>query len=96
MPKPVRSAKIGHNKHQGHDDGRSGEKLSQNDDFFDGIEVIDVRRNNEEHGRGGDADPISKVTDIETPRNLVFHIGYDQSSIQLFRVEANPHTNDSQ
>src|SRR5204863_6320952 len=58
--------------------------------------VVDIHRNNEHCGGGGDAHDESKIGNIDSPRNLIAHPGGDQSMGELPAIRVEPKENNDQ
>ena len=95
VPEPVQPSQVDHHEENGHDDGGSGKKFSQNDDLLDRFKLVDVCRNNQENGRCGQAYKIGKVRNIESPGDLVSHASGNETGDMLLPIKFEPDQNDS-
>src|SRR4030042_2152960 len=57
VPDPVEPAEVNNHKENGHDDRGGGNKFSEDDDFLDRLELVDIGRDNQKQGRGRPAPP---------------------------------------
>jgi len=67
-------AHVGDDEHERHDDGADREDLAEDRYVLDRAPVVDVGRDHEHDGRGGDADEEREVPDVEGPGDLVAHV----------------------
>src|SRR5512147_208532 len=97
MPEPLKPAEVRGNEQKGHEEGRYGEQLAEDDYFLYGFETIEVGRDCKKNRRSSNADEKGEVGDVKTPGNLVPHAGYDQTPVHLDNIQcASRHDEDGQ
>ncbi len=79
MPRPIGPADVHRDEQQAHDDGADGQQLAEDGDLPDRLPVVDVGRDDQQHGGRGHADQEGEVADVEGPGDLVAHVGDDQA-----------------
>ena len=86
VPEAIRPSEIHDDEEQAHDDGAHRQQLAVDDDLANRLPVVDVGRDHQDHGRGGDADEEREVPDVEAPADLIAHRGDRQSVRDLAGV----------
>ena len=86
MPVAIGAADIDQYEQQAHGDGADGEQLAVDYDFANGLPVIDVCRDYQDHRGRRHADQERKIADVETPAHLVAHGSETQARLHLPEV----------
>src|SRR6266545_3382424 len=86
VEEPVGPPHVHEDEEQAHDERADREQLAEDHDLLDRLPVVDVRGDDEQDRRRGDADEEGEVADVEGPGDLVAHVRHDEAAAGLLRV----------
>ena len=86
MPDPERLPHVHEDEQDAHGDRRNGEQFSEEHDFLDRLEIVQVGGHDEQDGGGSHAHQEGEVRDVQAPGDLVPHGGRDQTPVQLVDI----------
>ena len=85
VPEAIRAPEIHRDEDQAHYHGGHGEQFAEEHHVVHVPVAVDVRRNNEHHRRGGQADEEGEVRNVDAPGNLIGHAGHAEATDHLLR-----------
>ena len=75
-------------------DRRNGEELAEDHDLAELLVIVQIVRDHQHHGRGGNADQERELADVQAPRYVPVKAGEPQPVVELLEVIVRPPTSD--
>ena len=90
MPEPVRPAQINVYKQKAHNDGCDGKQFTKNYHVVKVLVVVNIGGYDEHHRGCCEPDNKGKIGNINSPGDLIGHVGYGKAVDSLLGIRVEP------